>query len=154
MSMYRQFWLAVITSMLLALGGSLLASLLSARGYLETQLSQKNTDNATVLALAFNQQGVDAVSIEIAVSALFDSGHYELIRVDDPSGRPLVERRAETGEIGVPAWFVKCLPLRAAPGHAQISDGWKQFGTLTLVSHSRFAYLTLWRCALQIFGAL
>ena len=52
MSMYRQLWLAIITSMLLALGGSLLASLLSARSYLEAQLSQKNADNATVLALA------------------------------------------------------------------------------------------------------
>ncbi|MDR2786848.1 MAG: EAL domain-containing protein [Candidatus Accumulibacter sp.] len=152
--MYRQFWLAVITSMLLALGGSLLASLFSARSYLEAQLSQKNTDNATVLALAFNQQGVDAVSVEIAVSALFDSGHYDLIRVDDPSGQTLVERRAEIGEIGVPAWFVKCLPLHAAPGYAQISSGWKQFGTLTLISHSRFAYAALWQGALQISGAL
>ncbi|MDR2112586.1 MAG: diguanylate cyclase, partial [Candidatus Accumulibacter sp.] len=152
--MYRQLWLAVITSMLLALGGSLLASLLSARGYLETQLSQKNIDNVTVLALALTQQSVDEVSIEIAVSALFDSGHYELIRVDDPSGRTLVERRAEAGESGVPAWFIKYLPLRAVPGSAQISDGWKQFGTITLVSHSRFAYRALWHGALQIFGAL
>jgi EAL domain-containing protein (putative c-di-GMP-specific phosphodiesterase class I)/GGDEF domain-containing protein len=152
--MYRQLWLAVITSMLLALGGSLLASLLSARGYLETQLSQKNSDNATVLALAFNQRGVDVVSVELAVSALFDSGHYELIRVDDPTGRTLVERRAENGEPDVPGWFVKCLPLRAVAGTAQISDGWKQFGTLTLVSHSRFAYRTLWQGALQILGAL
>ena len=52
MSMYRQLWLAIIASMLLALGGGLLASLLSARGYLESQLAIKNTDNATALALA------------------------------------------------------------------------------------------------------
>jgi EAL domain-containing protein (putative c-di-GMP-specific phosphodiesterase class I)/GGDEF domain-containing protein len=152
--MYRQLWLAAIISMLLALGGSLLASLLSARSYLETQLSQKNADNATVLALAFNRPGVDAISIDLAVSALFDSGHYELIRVDDPLGHPLVELRAESGELNVPAWFVKCLPLQAAPGNAQISDGWKRFGTITLLSHSRFAYKVLWQGALQIFGVL
>ena len=35
MTMYRQLWLAIVASMLLALGGSLLASMLSARGYLE-----------------------------------------------------------------------------------------------------------------------
>ena len=46
MSMYRQLWLAIVVSTLLALTGSLLASLLSARSYLETQLSMKNTDNA------------------------------------------------------------------------------------------------------------
>ena len=154
MSMYRQLWLAIITSMLLALGGSLLASLLGARSYLEAQLSQKNADNATVLALALNQRNLDVVSVELAVSALFDSGHYELIRVVDPLGRTLVERRADAGELGAPAWFANYLPLRAAPGDAQISDGWKQFGTITLVSHSRFAYGALWHGALQILGAL
>ena len=35
MSMYRQLWLAIITSTLLAVGGSLLASIVSARGYLQ-----------------------------------------------------------------------------------------------------------------------
>ena len=154
MSMYRQLWLAIITSMLLALCGSLLASLLGARSYLEAQLSQKNADNATVLALALNQRNLDVVSVELAVSALFDSGHYELIRVVDPLGRTLVERRADAGELGAPAWFANYLPLRAAPGDAQISDGWKQFGTITLVSHSRFAYGALWHGALQILGAL
>jgi EAL domain-containing protein (putative c-di-GMP-specific phosphodiesterase class I)/GGDEF domain-containing protein len=152
--MYRQLWLAIITSMLLALGGSLLASLLSSRSYLEAQLSQKNTDNATVLALALSQGGVDTVSVELAVSALFDSGHYELIRVVDPLGQKIVEKQAEPGEFGVPSWFVKCLPLSAAPGHAQISDGWKQFGAITLISHGRFAYRALWQGALQIFGSL
>ena len=38
MSMYRQLWLAIIVSMLLALAGSMLATLLSARAYLEQQL--------------------------------------------------------------------------------------------------------------------
>jgi EAL domain-containing protein (putative c-di-GMP-specific phosphodiesterase class I)/GGDEF domain-containing protein len=152
--MYRQLWLAVIISMLLALGGSLLASLFSARAYLEAQLAQKNIDNATVLALAFNRPGVDAVSVELTVNALFDSGHYESIRVDDPFGHLIVERRAEIGELNVPAWFVKCLPLQAAPGNAEISDGWKLFGTVTLISHSRFAYSALWQGALYIFGTL
>ena len=154
MSMYRQLWLAIITSMLLALGGSLLASLLGARHYLEAQLTQKNTDNATALALALSQAEPDAVSVELAVSALFDSGHYESIRVDDPQGRLLVERRAEGADAAAPGWFVHSLPLRAAPGIAQISDGWQQFGTITLISHSRFAYSALWRTALEISVAL
>jgi hypothetical protein len=46
MSMYRQLWLAIIVSMLLALVGSMLATLLSARAYLEQQLEMKNADNA------------------------------------------------------------------------------------------------------------
>jgi diguanylate cyclase (GGDEF)-like protein len=152
--MYRQLWLAIITSMLLALAGSLFASILSARGYLQSQLSIKNTDNAAALALSLSQSKPDAVSVELAVSALFDSGHYELIRVTDPEGKVIVERDAPLGDVEAPAWFARQLPIRAAPGQAQISDGWRQFGTVTLVSHSRFAYGALWQSVLQMMGAL
>ena len=154
MTMYRQLWLAIIISMLLALGGSLVASMVSARGYLQSQLSIKNADNALALALSLSQSKPDATSVELAVSALFDSGHYELIRVVDPLGKTIVERSAPLGELDAPAWFVRHLPILAAPGHAQISDGWQQFGTVTLVSHSRFAYGALWNSALKMLGAL
>lgn len=154
MSMYRQLWLAIIISMLLALGGSLLASMLSARGYLQSQLSIKNTDNASALALSLSNSNPDAVSVELAASALFDSGHYELIRVIDPDGKTIVERTAPLGELDAPAWFVRLLPIQAAPGLAQISNGWQQFGTVTLISHSRFAYGALWKSVLQMMGAL
>ena len=154
MSMYRQLWLAIITSTLLALGGSLLASIVSARGYLQSQLSLKNADNATALALSLSQSNPDPVSIELTVSALFDSGHYELIRVVDPLGKPIVERSAPLGELEAPAWFINHLPIRATPGHAQVSDGWQQVGTITLISHSRFAYGALWSSVLKMIGAL
>jgi diguanylate cyclase (GGDEF)-like protein len=128
--------------------------MLSARGYLESQLSIKNTDNASALALSLSQSNPDAVTVELAVAALFDSGHYELIRVVDPLDKILVERVAESGEIDVPAWFVQMLPIKAAAGVAQISKGWQQFGTITLVSHSRFAYGALWNSVWQMMGAL
>ena len=154
MSMYRQLWLAIIISMLLALGGSLLASMLSARGYLQSQLSIKNSDNAAALALALSQSNPDEVTVELAATALFDSGQYELIRVVDPMGKTIVERTAPLGELDAPAWFVRRLPINATPGQAQISDGWKQFGTVTLVSHSRFAYGALWQSAVDMSAAL
>lgn len=86
MSMYRQLWLAIVVSTLLAMGGSLLASLLSARGYLESQLSIKNNDNATALALSLSQSSPDPVKVDLVVASLFDRGHYALIRVTDPLG--------------------------------------------------------------------
>lgn len=154
MSMYRQMWLAIFLSTVLALMGGLLASTLNARSYLSDQLNLKNNDNATALALALSQQNADAVMIELTVSALFDSGHYELIRVVDPLGKPIVERAApDTGQT-VPAWFVRLLPLAVAPGQAQISSGWNQTGTLTLVSTTRFAYQSLWKSVLQLTVAL
>jgi diguanylate cyclase (GGDEF)-like protein len=154
MSMYRQMWLAIFLSTLLALLGGLLASTLNARSYLSEQLNLKNSDNATALALALSQQNADAVMIELTVAALFDSGHYELIRVVDPLGQPIVERSAPGTGQTAPAWFVNLLPLTVAPGHAQISSGWKQTGTLTLVSTTRFAYQSLWKSVLELILAL
>lgn len=154
MSMYRQLWLAVIVSMLVALAGSLVASSLSARIYLSEQLAMKNTDNAAALALSLSLREPDAVEVELAVSALFDSGHYELIRVTDPLGRTIVERRAAAGYSGAPAWFARLLPIVSKPGQAQISSGWKQFGTVLLESHSRFAYEALWKSVWELAGAL
>ncbi len=154
MSMYRQLWLAVIVSMLVALAGSLLASSLSARGYLSEQLSMKNTDNATTLALSLSLKAPDTVELELAVAALFDSGHYELIRIADPRGTVMVERRLAPGNYGAPAWFVRLLPIAAAPGVAQITSGWKQLGTVHLESNSRFAYESLWKNVWELAGAL
>lgn len=154
MSMYRQLWLAIVVSMLLALGGSLLASLLSARGYLESQLSIKNTDNATALALSLSQSNPDPVTVDLVVASLFDSGHYELIRIADPAGKVMAERVSDMADVGAPSWFTHLLPIRALPGQAQISSGWKQFGAVTLVSHSRFAYGALWKSAYEMVLAL
>ena len=154
MSMYRQLWLAIIISTLLALGGSLLASTLAARAYLSQQLTLKNADNATTLALALSQKQPDAVDIELAASALFDSGNYELVRVTDPEGKLIVERVAAAGGYDAPDWFVRRFPITAQPGEAQISSGWKQVGTVRLVSHSRFAYRALWTSTLEMITAL
>jgi hypothetical protein len=92
MSMFRQLWLAIIASTLMALAGSLLVSMLSARAYLESQLSIKNTDNATALALSLSQSNPDEVTVELVVASLFDGGHYELVRVTNPQGKVISER--------------------------------------------------------------
>jgi diguanylate cyclase (GGDEF)-like protein len=154
MSMYRQLWLAIVVSMLLALGGSLLASLLSARGYLESQLSIKNTDNANALALSLSQGNPDAVMADLVVASLFDGGHYEKIRIVGPDGSVISERTSDLVTVDAPHWFTTILPIAASPGVAQISSGWKQFGTVTLVSHSRFAYDALWQSAYEMAIAL
>ncbi|WP_426107868.1 bifunctional diguanylate cyclase/phosphodiesterase [Massilia sp. TSP1-1-2] len=154
MSMYRQLWIALIIGTLLALAGGLLATTLSARSYLQTQLELKNIDNATVLAQALSLRAVEPVELELSIAALFDSGHYDAITLVDPRGKMLVERRAAPGHSGVPRWFMALLPIRPAPGVAHIASGWKQVGTLTIVSRSQFAYHTLWNSTLQMIAVL
>lgn len=150
MSLFRQLWLAVTASMLIAFAGSFVASMLTARHYLEQQLAVKNTDNAASLALSMSQLSKDPVTIELQVAALYDSGQYESVRLLDPEGKVLIERVSPPVAGDVPPWFVKLFPIESTPGQAQITNGWQQFGTVRLVSHSRFAYEELWEGALRL----
>ncbi|MCB1910222.1 MAG: EAL domain-containing protein [Rhodocyclaceae bacterium] len=150
MSMIKQLWIAIAFVVLLALGGSLIVSTLAARHYLEQQLNVKNIDNVNSLALSMSQLQKDPVTLELLLSAQFDAGHYEYIRLTDPEGRPLMTRESITPLIEVPQWFAALIPIEAAEGVAQVQDGWKQFGTLRLKSHSRFVYRSLWDGTLRL----
>lgn len=154
MSMYRQLWFAIILSTLIALVGSLFASTMSSRAYLNEQLRMKNADNATVLALSLSQKNIDAVELELIVASLFDNGHYASIKVLDPAGKILVERIAPPEQSNVPAWFKQWFPIQSIPGQAQISNGWKQLGTISLISQNGDAYQTLWKSVQEMFAAL
>jgi diguanylate cyclase (GGDEF)-like protein len=154
MSMYRQFWLAIILSTMLAFVGSFLAATYSSRTYISNQLQMKNTDNATVLALSLSQKATSPVDLELVISALFDGGHYAYIKFTDPNGKVVLERKADEMETDVPAWFMERFPLHATPGQAQVSNGWKQLGTISLASQYGSAYQALWEIAQKLFATL
>ena len=145
MTLTKQLWLAIATIMTLAFGISFLVSAWSAKGYLEDQLRLKNIDNANSLALSMSQIEKDPVLIELLLSAQFDIGHYQSIRLTSPSGKLMVEQVGEGGTDKVPAWFVDLIPLRTEPGIAKVQDGWRQYGTLSVVSDNGFAYQALWQ---------
>ncbi|MEQ1440583.1 EAL domain-containing protein [Fontimonas sp. SYSU GA230001] len=152
MSLIRELWLAITFLMLLAFGGTFAISTAAARNYFQQQLFLKNVDNATTLALTMSQMDKDPVTIELLLSAQFDAGHYRLIRLTDPDGQVIIERRSDNPIEGVPAAFVAAVPLHVAPGIAQVQDGWKQYGTLTVESHDQYAYAGLWRGTLELLG--
>jgi diguanylate cyclase (GGDEF)-like protein len=155
MSLLRQLWTTVIVASLVALVGSAGVSLYTARSYLEQQLLAQGADGASALALAISQQPKDdRTAPELLVTALFDSGHYELVRFADAHGGVVVERRSQTPPSVAPEWFVRLVPLEAAPGKALVSQGWSQSGTVTVVAHKRFAYDALWRGVLQLLGLM
>lgn len=150
MSLFRQLWLAVIASTLIAFAGSFVVSMLTARNYLETQLAVKNNDNASSLALSLSQLDKDPVTIELQIAAVFDSGQYARVRLVDPEGRVMIEKTSPPLLEEVPGWFVRLFPIASQPGQAQVSKGWNQFGTVELISHSRFAYRELWDGAIKL----
>lgn len=152
MSLTKQLWIGIIIILLAALGGSFFISTLSARDYLHEQLQLKNIDNATSLALSISQMEKDPVTLELLLAAQFDSGHYQYIRLTDPYGEIIVERSFSPDQHSaeVPVWFNRHLAIEVAPGSAKVQDGWQQFGTIELQSHSRYAIQALWQSTLQL----
>lgn len=150
MSLIRQLWIAIILVMMLSFGGSFVVSTMLAKNYLAEQLHLKNIDNASSLALSMSQMPKDQVTVELLISAQFDTGHYEFIRLIDPRGNLIIERvHTDTSNL-VPRWFARLVALETDAGVAQIQDGWHQFGTLTLKSHSRFAHQSLWQGTVRL----
>lgn len=132
MSLYRQMWLTVLFCMALAFGASLAVSLSGVRATIAAQLAAKDTDGAAALALSMSQMPKDRATLELQAASLFEQGQYEAIRVHDREGRLLVDfsvpaRPADT-LVG------RLLPITAAPGRAEISDGPVRFGTVELAS--------------------
>ncbi|MEM1110860.1 MAG: EAL domain-containing protein [Pseudomonadota bacterium] len=152
MSLYKQLWLAIIFILTLVFGGAFLVNTYSAKSYLQQQLGIKNADNANALALSLTQQDADEVLLELTLAAQFDTGFYEYIELTDPDGRVMMYRQDNSPITEAPAWFIALFPLEIDPGLAAIQKGWQQVGTLTLRSHSRFAYAELWQGSQKLAG--
>ena len=79
MSLIRQIWLLLSATVLIAFLGSFGVWMMSARGYLETQLRLKNADNAQSLAMNLSQLRGDLPSMELTAQAMFDTGFYKRV---------------------------------------------------------------------------
>ena len=151
MSLIRQMWLVVLTTVLIAFVGSFTVTVASAREYLQTQLRVKNSDNAAALALSLSQQKGDPELMELLLAAQFDTGFYQSIRFHGTDGTT-IERVAGPVDADAPQWFVQLVPIASVPGVAQVSDGWRALGSVEVVSHVSDAYRDLWRGLLPIFA--
>ena len=150
MSLIKQLWLAIAFLMLMAFGISFFVSTLTAKSYLEEQLYLKNLDNAASLALSMNQLPKDPTLVELQLSAQFDNGHYQLIRLTSPTGEILVERSALNRASQAPDWFKRLIDIEVAAGTGTVMDGWTVYGTIELQSQISYAYDTLWHSALEL----
>lgn len=149
MSLIKELWIAIIIAIALAFSASIVVNTISSKQYLEKQLQMKNIDNAVSLALSITQMEKDPVVIDLMLSAQFDNGHYQYIRLTDPNGKLMTERESTGQSPDVPLWFSQLIHISAPPGIAQIQNDWAQYGTLSLASTTEFAYQDLWNGTLM-----
>lgn len=147
MSLLRQLLLSVSLVIFIILAGTLWLSVDSARYYLNQQLQVQADSAATSLALTLSQpSNQDAVTQELLIMALFDSGQFKSIVLKDVTGRELFGSHLQSIEGSrAPEWFDRWLSLAPAKGVAQVSDGWRQVGSVYLEADVSYAQQSLWR---------
>lgn len=145
MSLIKQLWIAIIVIVLLAFGSSFFISAYQTKNYLAEQLQVKNIDNATGMALTLSQMDKDLTTMELMLSAQFDTGYYRRIALKDIGGNVLVEFALTPQKVDAPNWFVALLNFDIKPGIAQIQDSWQRFGTIELESQSDYSVVALWQ---------
>lgn len=150
MSLIKQLWIAIAVLVSLTLVSGLVISGYQARSYYAEQLSVKNMDNATSLALTLAQMEKEPTAIELLLAAQFDTGHYRRIELHNAEGALLVLKENNDEAITTPAWFNRVMALDIPTGIAQVPDGWHLFGTLYVDSHSGYALQALWRVSSQM----
>lgn len=160
MSLIRQIWLLLFGTLLLAFAGSLAVNTDASRDTLQTQLRLKNSDNAAALALVLSQQKGDPALMELVMSSLFDTGFYRRVRLVGSDGTVRFDRAAAATSSEAPGWFQRLLPIDAAAGVAQVSDGWRALGRVEVESQTAYAHDELWQAtrrsayALALLGVL
>lgn len=156
MKLSRLLVLIISLLWLLIFIGTLAISIHHTRDYLVNQMQSHAQDTATSLGLSLTtsiEQG-DLATMKAMVDAIFDRGYYREIVIREMSGEVFVERAEELWVKGVPAWFTAMFTLAPPQGKALILHGWKQVGTVEVVSHPGYAYKELWRISVQAFVLL
>lgn len=149
MSLIKQLWTAVIAIVLLAFISGFLVSGIQARSYYEEQLSVKNIDAATSMALTLSPMDKDPITVELALSSQFDTGHYHVIKLIAPEGEILFIKEGQIESL-VPQWFANLIGFEIPVGVAQVQDGWNLYGTLYVESEAEYALAALWEVSLGL----
>lgn len=153
MTLLRQLVIVIVTLFLLLFAGTFAINVSNTRDYLVNQLETISRDTANSLGLTISQHLAegDMKMVESMINAVFDSGYYREVVVEDMEGKRLIERIQPVSYVDVPQWFVDLVPLETPRGEALMMSGWVQAGRILVASNPGYAYGTLWSSSVDAF---
>lgn len=152
MSLNKQMILFIASLLIIVLIGTFSLNLSNTKKFLQEQLSTHAQDTATSLGLSLSsiEDPTDLTSMETMINAVFDRGYYASIHLTDIDNKPLYKRDNRQSLESVPDWFIEKIKLTAPPAEALVQSGWIPIGTLTVVSHTGYAYAELWHSMINL----
>ncbi len=152
MSLNKQMILFIASLLIIVLIGTFSLNLSNTKKFLQEQLSTHAQDTATSLGLSLSsiEDPTDLSSMETMINAVFDRGYYASIHLNDMDNKPLYKKDNIQTMEAVPDWFIEQITLTAPPAEALVQSGWIPIGTLTVVSHTGYAYEELWHSMINL----
>lgn len=154
MTLRQQLVLTIMLLFLLMFAGISIISINNTRHYLIEQMASHAQDTATSLGLSLSphMKQNDLPIMNSMVDAIFDRGYYREITVRSIHGQTLIQRILPVKVEGVPAWFVRLVPLDTPQEEALVMSGWRQAAVVQVRSHPGYAYQELWRNSVDQFS--
>lgn len=153
-------FLSLSLLLVILFAGAVSISLKISQGYLTRQLREHAQDTATALSVVLKKPLIkeDRVMVETMLRALVDRGQYSSMVVLRHNKKYVdIERGMGRTAAGVPAWFIRMLPMAVLPGRAEIFKGWQKIGQINIRSYPGAAYEQLWQIGkniLLLFGVV
>ncbi len=147
MSLLKQLLVLISVLFLMIFALNFFISVDSIKSYLEGEAQVHAQDTATSLGVSLSPYMVDETDpiIETTMSAIFDMGYYQEIRLENVDKKTLVTLANEPVMEGVPQWFIDWMPMQTAMAQSEISSGWSIAGTVYVTINPGYAYLKLYQ---------
>lgn len=137
----------------LVLVAALLADLRATQRSLHKQLEARNHDAVAVLAAALAHPGQDRTAWQAVANAQFLAGQTVLLSLQSADGQVSLRLQRPATPAAAPGWFVRALPLQAAPVVRVLGERGPPAGVLELQTDPAWAHDALWDSFMRALGA-
>lgn len=144
MTLFKQIVLMLSIFLVTILATVLIINFKSASTSVQERLYEDAKNTASSLSLSLASAHGDISMMSTMINANFDSGNYSYIALVDLDNAVLYERKSESKELDVPAWFKNAIPIHAPLASANVSAGWNPIGLLHVKSDVGHAYVQLY----------
>ncbi|WP_457597139.1 bifunctional diguanylate cyclase/phosphodiesterase [Hydrogenimonas sp.] len=151
MTLFRQIILVFTLFFLVMLAVVLAINFSESRAYIEEKLYTNAQNTASTLAVTMSQSDGDVTKMSVIADAVFDTGYYRRIALEDMRGR-LIFEKSRKSRPAVPAWFLSLVKLDIPRAYAQVSAGWRPLGMLEVVPDTTVSVEYLYTLFKKIVG--
>ncbi|MDP3300960.1 MAG: LapD/MoxY N-terminal periplasmic domain-containing protein [Sulfuricurvum sp.] len=146
MSLFKQMVIMLSLFLGVILISVMVLNFKSATEFVQNQLytDAKNTAHSLGLSLSKVADPKDTSTMETMINAIFDSGYYKRIRLNDLDEKVIYNRENDMKVSDVPQWFIDNVPIHNVSAKSDIMIGWSRFGTLEVSGHTGNAYRQLY----------